>query len=158
MSDKENRQFGSTSVETLEQKPSGRDANGRFAKGNPGQPKGSRHRATLAAEALLDGEAEALTRAAIEAGLAGEPVALRLCLERIIPARKSRPVRFAMPPLKTAADATIAMATIVEATAAGDITPDEAEAFTRLVEAFVKVVELTDLERRVRELEAAAKT
>jgi hypothetical protein len=34
--------------------------------GNPdGRPKGSRHKATLAAEALLDGEAEVLTRKAI---------------------------------------------------------------------------------------------
>jgi hypothetical protein len=31
-----------------------------FAKGNPGRPKGARHKATVAAEALLDGEAEAL--------------------------------------------------------------------------------------------------
>src|SRR4029077_7685570 len=35
--------------------------------GNPsGRPKGSRNRTTLAAEALLDGEAEQLTRKAIE--------------------------------------------------------------------------------------------
>jgi hypothetical protein len=34
--------------------------------GNPaGKPKGARHHATLAAEALLDGEAEALTRKAV---------------------------------------------------------------------------------------------
>ena len=37
-----------------------------FEPGNPGRPKGSRNKATLAAEALLDGEAEALTHKAIE--------------------------------------------------------------------------------------------
>jgi hypothetical protein len=52
--------------------------------GNPlGRPKGVRNRATVAAEALLEGEAEALTRKAIELALAGDPTALRLCLERI---------------------------------------------------------------------------
>jgi len=56
-----------------------------FAKGksgNPaGKPKGARHRVTLATEALLDGEAEALTRKAVEMALAGDGAALRLCLE-----------------------------------------------------------------------------
>jgi len=46
----------------------------------------------MAAQALLDGEAKALTRKAIELAQAGNPVALRLCLERILPPRKERPV------------------------------------------------------------------
>jgi len=66
----------------------GRRADGRFAPGNTGRPKGARHKATRAAQALLDGEAEALTRKAVEAALEGDTVALRICLERIAPARK----------------------------------------------------------------------
>ena len=38
-----------------------RAADGKFGQGNPGKPKGARHKATLAALELLDGEAEALT-------------------------------------------------------------------------------------------------
>jgi len=57
----------------------------RFQKGvsgNPnGRPKGSRNSATLATEAMLDGEAEALLREAIDMALAGDTVALKLCLE-----------------------------------------------------------------------------
>ena len=49
------------------------------------RPKGARNRATLAAETLLDGEAEALTRKAVELALAGDTTALRLCLERVLP-------------------------------------------------------------------------
>ena len=64
---------------------------GTFTKGqsgNPaGKPKGARHRATLAAEALLDGEAEALTRKGIELALEGNIFALKICLDRILPAR-----------------------------------------------------------------------
>ena len=53
--------------------------------GNPaGRLPGTRNRATMAAEALLDGEAEALTRKAIEMAMAGDTTALRLCLERIL--------------------------------------------------------------------------
>jgi uncharacterized protein YjaG (DUF416 family) len=124
--------------------------------GNPrGRPVGARHKATIAAEALLDGEAEALTRKAIEAALGGDTTAMRLCLERILPARRSRTVQFAMPGLKSAADAGTAMAAIVEAVSAGEISPDEAVELSRLVEGFVKVFEVSELERRMRALEEA---
>src|SRR5260370_33248870 len=66
--------------------------------GNPaGRPMGARHKATVAAEALLDGEAEALTRKAVEMALAGDGTALRLCLDRILPPRRERPVRVTTP-------------------------------------------------------------
>jgi hypothetical protein len=66
--------------------------------GNPaGKPKGARHAITKAAEALLDGETEALTRKCIELAKEGDMVAMRLCLERILPARKSRSVSISLP-------------------------------------------------------------
>ena len=52
-----------------------------FERGNPGKPKGARHRVTLAAETLLEGEAEAITRKAIELAKAGDGPALRLCMD-----------------------------------------------------------------------------
>jgi hypothetical protein len=73
----------------------------------------------LAAETLLDGEAEALTRKAVEMALSGDTTAMRLCLERIAPPRKDRPVTFALPKLETAADAITACAALVEAVASG---------------------------------------
>ncbi len=87
---------------------------------------GARHKATVAAEALLDGEAEALTRKAVEMALAGDGTALRLCLDRIIPPRRERPVRFKMPVLQSSADAVAAMAAIAAAVAQGHLTPGEA--------------------------------
>ena len=46
----------------------------------------ARNKATLAAATLLDGEALGLTRRAIEAALAGDMLAMKLCLERVLPA------------------------------------------------------------------------
>jgi hypothetical protein len=129
---------------------------GRFAAGNPGRPRGTRLKATLTAEALLDGEAQALTRKAIEAALDGGIMALRLCLERILPARRLRIVRVDLPRLTSVADAPAAVAAITEAVSAGEIAPDEAAELTRLVEGFVKVVEISDMERRLRALEEAS--
>jgi hypothetical protein len=105
---------------------------------------------------LLDGEADGLVRKAIELGLTGDVVALRICLDRLVPPRRDRPVRFSLPPLTSAADAVAAMAAIVAAVADGDLTPDEASQLSGLVANTVKTIEATELERRVRALEEKA--
>ena len=88
--------------------------------GNPlGRPMGSRNKPTLAVEALLDGEAAAITRKAIERALEGDLAALRLCLERILPPRRDRPVAFEFPKIETAADAVAASSAVLAACAAG---------------------------------------
>jgi len=48
----------------MSDRKTGRNADGTFGPGNFGKPKGTRHKATLAAMALLDGEAESLSRTA----------------------------------------------------------------------------------------------
>jgi hypothetical protein len=112
--------------------------------GNPaGKPRGTRHRATLAAEVLLDADSEALTRKATELALAGDTVALRLCLERILPPRRERPVRFKLPLLESLADAATAMAAIVAAVATADLTLGEAAELAKLIGAFAKALEET---------------
>ena len=122
--------------------------------GNPaGKPAGARHKATIAAEALLDGEAEGLTRKAVEMALAGDTVALRMCLERVVPARKDRPVSFSLPEIETAADAVKASAALLRAVAAGDVTPGEASELGKLIESHARVLEVTELEQRMERLE-----
>lgn len=125
-----------------------------FEAGNPGRPRGSRNKATVALEALLDGEAEALTRKAIDMALEGDTTAMRLVMDRIMPPRKDRPVLFALPKLETPADAVKATAALVEAVASGDLTPSEADDLSRLVDRFVRAVETTDVLERLESLEA----
>jgi hypothetical protein len=137
----------------------GRGPRGRFRKGrsgNPaGRPSGARNKATLTAELLLDGEAEALTRKAVELALGGEPRALCLCLDRIIPPRRERSVKLGLPPVRGVADLGGAMAAITTAAARGAITPGEAAELARVVEIFVRAVETSDFDRRLRQLEDA---
>jgi hypothetical protein len=132
----------------------GRDNAGRFSEGNPGKPKGSRHKATQAAQALLDDETEALTRAAIERALAGDATALRLCLERICPPRKDAPVQFTLPTMNSAADAAQAAGAIVQAVADGDLTPIEAAGVMGLIDSYRRTLETTEIEQRISALEA----
>jgi hypothetical protein len=125
--------------------------------GNPaGKPRGAKNKTTLAVEALLDGEAETLTRKAIELAKTGDMAALRLCLDRIAPPRKERFVPIDLPPLDTAADAAKASAAIVAALSAGDLTPSEAAEVGKLIDAYVRALTATEFETRLAQLEAAA--
>jgi hypothetical protein len=132
----------------------GRTRAGRFTAGNSGRPPGARHKATMAALAMLDGQAEALTQRAIQMALAGDTTALRLCLERLVPTRKDAPVTFTLPAMQSAADAAVAAGAVVDAVAKGDLTPTEGAALMGLVDAFRKALETSELETRLAALEA----
>ena len=122
--------------------------------GNPGgRPKGSLNKATLASQALLDGEAEALTRKVVELAKEGHPVALRLCLERLLPPRKDRPVNFTLPRIEGAEDIVKALGAILEAVAQGEITPAEGQTLTAMLDGYRRGLETADLEARVTALE-----
>ena len=139
-------------------KPPGRGRGRPFEKGQSGNPAGrrtgSRNKATLAAAALLAGESEALTRKAVEMALAGDPTAMRLCIERILPPCRERAVKFVLPPIESAADIAAAMKAVTSALAAGVITPGEAGTIAAVVDTFVRAIETSDFDRRLRIMEA----
>jgi len=135
---------------------------GRFAKGasgNPaGRPPGSRNKLTLLMEALLEGQAEQLIQKAIDRGLAGDTHALRLCLDRIFPAPRDRPIHLRLPPIENGEQLSSAMSAVVEAIGDGRITPSEGETLARTMEVQNNVLTTGDLERRVEQLEQALLT
>ena len=86
--------------------------------GNPsGKPKGCRNATTILFDELLKDNAKELIEKAIEMAKGGDGPALRLCIERLAPARKDRPVWFDLPEMKGAKDAVKASAAIVAAVA-----------------------------------------
>ena len=56
----------------------GRNTAGKFTTGDSGRPRGSRNKATLAIESLLEGQAETLKQTAVKQTLEGDSVAIRL--------------------------------------------------------------------------------
>jgi hypothetical protein len=153
---------GFTSLEALE-KGSDPDSTGRKQadtrfqpgkSGNPnGRPKGSRNATTLALETLLDGQATALTQKSIDIALAGDMAALRLCLDRILPPRKDRPVTFTLPEIKSAKDAASVVSAILAAVASGELTPTDAAEIGKLIDSYVKAFETAELAERLEHLE-----
>jgi hypothetical protein len=128
-----------------------------FHKGRSGNPAGrrpgSRNKATIAAARLLAGEAEGLTRKAVEAAFAGDPMALRLCVERLLPVYRERAVKFKLPPIESPADIAACMKAVTAALAKGEITPGEAGRIASVVDTFVRAIETSDFEQRLQELE-----
>lgn len=122
--------------------------------GNPdGRPRGSRNATTIALETLLDGEAKALTQKAIDLAIGGDMQALRLCLDRILPARRDRPVTFPLPSINSAQDAAKASSAVLAAVATGELTPADAGEISKLIDTWVKSFETADLADRLERLE-----
>jgi hypothetical protein len=130
-----------------------------FKKGRSGNPAGrkpgSRNRVTDIIEHLLEGEAEALGRKAVELALAGNPHMLRTCLERIAPARRGRAVEFAMPSVTSPGDIAAAIGSILTAMSAGHLSPEEAAAAAKVVDAAAAAMARVEFEARIAALEAA---
>jgi hypothetical protein len=118
-----------------------------------GKPKGSLNKVTLAIQSLLDGEAEALTRKAIELAMDGDMSALKLCLDRICPPRKSRPIQIDLPDVNTADGVSQAQVTTVQAVAEGEITPEEGKVLADILEARRRSIETQEHEARLNKLE-----
>ena len=102
--------------------------------GNPaGRPRGSRNKKTILLETLVDGEAEAVMQKMITLAKMGHDGAMRLCVERMMPPRRERPVPLPLPRIETGADVRQATADVIEALAEGDVTPKEAEHLLRAI-------------------------
>ena len=118
-----------------------------------GRPKGARNRSSLAAEKLMEGEAERITRACINLALEGDSTALRLCLSRLIPIKRERAISLYLPPLEGSQDSLKAIGSVLEAVGSGAITPSEGQALASLLETHRRTFEVEELENRLNALE-----
>ena len=91
----------------------------------------------------------------------GQPIAVRRYSDNVLlallkahrPPGRQRSVRFKLPQLRSAADAASAMAAITAGVASGDVTPGEAAELSKLVEAYVKALEASEFDQRLRAIE-----
>lgn len=124
--------------------------------GNPaGRPRGSRNKASIRVQRMLEQNARRLVKKLIETAGAGNISALRLCLDRLAPARRSEPLLDEMPPLRKAADAVAAIASIASAAVAGDMTAEEAAKLVKVISLYVNSLEAIEFEQRLVQLEQA---
>lgn len=109
---------------------------------------------TVLAEKMLADDAKEIVQAIIKAAKAGDATAMKLCLDRILPARRARFAIEGLPEVRTADDVTAATAAILAAVASAQLSPDEARDLAALIEAARKGIELVEFEKRLAALEA----
>src|SRR5262245_8577771 len=135
----------------------------KFQKGQSGNPngraKGSRNRATMLVEQIfaeklfgVDRKADAIISKVIEQAADGDTACIRLCFDRFAPARKDRPVYFALPKMQEVKDAVHASAAIVDAVATGELTPSAAE-LSKVIDSYARVLQSVEFEARLSKLE-----
>lgn len=128
-----------------------------FPKGqsaNPsGRPRGSKNAALVALDRIGEDAAQDLLKSVIALARDGDMAAARIILDRVWPVRKGRPVTFDLPRVESAQDIAKAIGGILEAVAAGLLTPDEGQALSTILESHRKALELTAIEQRLTALE-----
>lgn len=124
--------------------------------GNPkGSKKGSRNKASLATENLFLDEGERLTRKCINLALNGNIPALRLSIERICPVRRSSPIKIdGMPRIDKVDDMNKLTGFLLDAISSGKLSLIDAEILSRVMDKHSKSLEVTQLVKRIEELEA----
>jgi hypothetical protein len=116
-----------------------------------GRPKGSKNKATQLAERLLEGDADVLTRTALDQAIGGDGALLRFFLSRLLAEAKHQPTRFALPELtgRPAYDAANAYNAVMEAVAAGEIPVEQALRLADLIERRKEAQEQAIKEERI---------
>ena len=136
----------------------GRNTDGTFSNGNTGKPKGARNLKTVAIESLLEGQAEALTQTAISKALKGDTVALRLCMDRIMPQRRDNYINLDLPKISKPKDLIEAAGCVIKSVQTGNLTPSDGSKVMSLLESCQKVFETVELADRLDALEQRVMT
>jgi hypothetical protein len=124
-----------------------------FAKGNPGKPPGTRAKVSVLAERMYGDETGEIVRAIIDAAIAGDPTAMKLCADRISPVLKSRPMVLDIGDVVDGESALAAIERVIAMVAAGNLAPDEGAATVGLIRQYFDAFEAAELEARIRKLE-----
>ena len=130
-----------------------------FAKGlsgNPrGRPRGRKNNSTLMAQALFDENGEAIVEKALRLALEEDNItALRICIDRLVPPIKSRPLSLAVPKIRTPQDVVAAYDSVIAAASAGEITVDEANSLSSILEAARRAIDAAEMDDRLARIEA----
>jgi hypothetical protein len=130
----------------------------RFQKGtsgNPhGRPKGALDKLTVAARKLANRLGPQIIKKLGDDAVAGDRIAASLFLRYCVPRKSVDVISFAMPQIGSASDVPKAIAALLAAMAAGEISPADAMAVVSTLEAYGRSLVYDAHEQRLASLEA----
>ena len=118
-----------------------------------GRPKGSRNKEKSPGQHLLDQYAPHLVRKCIALAMQGDHTALRMCMDRISPARQDSYIKMPLPAIRTAQDVDQAAEKVTQAVWRGAITPAEGEKMMSVLKSSSGSIESAGWENRLEKLE-----
>lgn len=132
-------------------------ATGRFQKGSSGNPrgkaKGTKNRATLAAEQLLQGELESICRRLIQEATSGNMQAIKMILDRVLPPKRNSYISFKLPDLDDSSGFLHAIDSVMKAVSQGNLSVEDAEALTKMIDIYIRAKEAYEYEERLSKIE-----
>jgi hypothetical protein len=123
-----------------------------------GRPKGSKNKTTKKMKELLEKFSEGILQKCMAMALKGDRMAMKLCMERLFPARRDGYVQMPLPRTNTVPEIAASNGKVVQAIARGQITPTEGESISRILEEQRRMVESADWEARLKALEEASQS
>lgn len=134
-------------------------ANNQFIKGQSGNPQGRPKGSGISAQLrqAIEGEAEAIIKAMIEQAKAGDMQAAKALLDRVLPALKPESQAIHLPELVAAGTMAEKARAAIDAAGAGAVSPSAASDLVAAIAGLARVVEVTELQQRLDELERMMK-
>lgn len=133
----------------------------RFEKGKPpgpGRPRGLRNKTSQLFDTIAGEGTERVIRTVQEKAEKGDMYAAALVLARTWPRRRGHPVELDLPSVADTGGLVAAQAAVIAAMARGEVSPEEAASIASVLEQQRRAIETNDHEKRLQELEEAAKT
>ena len=134
-------------------------ANNQFIKGQSGNPQGRPKGSGLSAQlrAAIEQDAPSIIKTMIEQAKAGDMQAAKALLDRVLPALKPESQAIHLPELVAAGTMAEKARAAIDAAGAGAVSPSAASDLVAAIAGLARVVETTELQQRLDELERMMK-
>jgi len=123
--------------------------------GNPdGRPKGSKDKRTQYRE-LFEPHADDLIQKVIDMAIAGDTTCLKMCIDRLVSPIRAKNATVTLDDIE--GTLTEKGEKIIAAMGNGEVTPSDASSMLSALAAQARIIEIDDLEQRIKRLEAKKK-